>query len=45
MLMPLVKILGDLTIVPVKLDLLVMGNLALVRVYTLCQAVYSVLVS
>jgi len=33
--MPIVKILGALTLVPVKLDLLVIGNHALVRVYTL----------
>jgi len=33
--MPIVKILGALTLVPVKLDLLLMGNHALVRVYTL----------
>ena len=33
--MPIVKILGALTLVPVKLVLLVMGNHALVRAVTL----------
>lgn len=36
---PIVKIIGVLTLVLAKLDILAMGNRALVRAYTLCPAV------
>ena len=42
--MPIVKILGDLTLAPVKLVLLVMGNHALVRVSALSSYILTLVI-